>query len=83
MKELMIQSFVFLCMPLSQVHVASCIICYLLCVCYSFISSILSLGDKDIFFQQYGRYNINKIWRDDIFPCRVYLRHWSVLSSTY
>ncbi|KAG5573992.1 hypothetical protein H5410_063758 [Solanum commersonii] len=40
-----------------------------------FISSILSLGDKDIFFQQYGRYNIDKIWRDDIFPCRVYLRH--------
>ncbi|XP_055814272.1 uncharacterized protein LOC129883682 [Solanum dulcamara] len=32
-------------------------------------------GDKEIFFQQYGRYNIDKIWRDDIFPCRVYLRH--------
>ncbi|XP_015059533.1 uncharacterized protein LOC107005448 [Solanum pennellii] len=32
-------------------------------------------GDKEIFFQRYGRYNIDKIWRDDIFPCRVYLRH--------
>ncbi|CAN4094953.1 unnamed protein product [Withania somnifera] len=32
-------------------------------------------GDKDIFFQRYGRYNIDKIWQDDIFPCRVYLRH--------
>ncbi|KAK6772761.1 hypothetical protein RDI58_027999 [Solanum bulbocastanum] len=32
-------------------------------------------GDKDIYFQRYGRYNIDKIWRDDIFPCRVYLRH--------
>ncbi|OIT37057.1 hypothetical protein A4A49_00994 [Nicotiana attenuata] len=32
-------------------------------------------GDKGIFFQQYGRYNIDKIWRDDILPCRVYLRH--------
>lgn len=32
-------------------------------------------GDKDIFFQRYGRYNIDKIWRDDIYPCRVYLRH--------
>ncbi|XP_059286061.1 uncharacterized protein LOC132039583 [Lycium ferocissimum] len=32
-------------------------------------------GDKDIFFQRYGRYNIDKIWRDDILPCRVYLRH--------
>lgn len=32
-------------------------------------------GDKDIFFQRYGLYNIDKIWRDDIFPCRVYLRH--------
>lgn len=28
-----------------------------------------------MFFEQYGRYNIHKIWRDDVFPCRVYLRH--------
>ncbi|CAI9119036.1 OLC1v1020685C1 [Oldenlandia corymbosa var. corymbosa] len=32
-------------------------------------------GDKEIFFQRYGRYGIQKIWRDDILPCRVYLRH--------
>ncbi|KAJ0978551.1 hypothetical protein J5N97_014025 [Dioscorea zingiberensis] len=32
-------------------------------------------GSKEIFFQRYGRYNIDKIWRDDILPCRVYLRH--------
>ncbi|URD88859.1 hypothetical protein MUK42_27310 [Musa troglodytarum] len=32
-------------------------------------------GNKDIFFQHYGRYNIQKIWRDDILPCRIYLRH--------
>lgn len=32
-------------------------------------------GSEEIFFQQYGRYNIHKIWRDDILPCRVYLRH--------
>ncbi|WOL04026.1 hypothetical protein Cni_G12747 [Canna indica] len=32
-------------------------------------------GNKDIFFQHYGRYNIHKIWRDDILPCRIYLRH--------
>lgn len=32
-------------------------------------------GSTEIFFQRYGRYNINKIWRDDILPCRVYLRH--------
>ncbi|TYK02923.1 uncharacterized protein E5676_scaffold46G00030 [Cucumis melo var. makuwa] len=32
-------------------------------------------GNKDIFFHHYGRHNIDKIWRDDIFPCRVYLRH--------
>ncbi|XP_059431254.1 uncharacterized protein LOC132164716 [Corylus avellana] len=32
-------------------------------------------GSKEIYFQHYGRYNIDKIWRDDIFPCRVYLRH--------
>ncbi|XWS08550.1 hypothetical protein CRYUN_Cryun40dG0012100 [Craigia yunnanensis] len=36
-------------------------------------------GSKDIYFQHYGRYNIDKIWRDDILPCRVYLRHWYVL----
>nr|DAD38155.1 TPA_asm: hypothetical protein HUJ06_008796 [Nelumbo nucifera] len=32
-------------------------------------------GSKEIYFKQYGRYNIHKIWRDDILPCRVYLRH--------
>lgn len=32
-----------------------------------------------MFFEHYGRYNIGKIWRDDVFPCRVYLRHWLVL----
>lgn len=32
-------------------------------------------GSQEIYFQKYGRYNIYKIWRDDILPCRVYLRH--------
>lgn len=32
-------------------------------------------GSREILFQRYGRYNIHKIWRDDILPCRVYLRH--------
>ncbi|XP_058723512.1 uncharacterized protein LOC131595228 [Vicia villosa] len=32
-------------------------------------------GNKETLFQQYGRWNIDKIWRDDVFPCRVYLRH--------
>ncbi|KAL0367776.1 UNVERIFIED_CONTAM: hypothetical protein Sradi_3667700 [Sesamum radiatum] len=32
-------------------------------------------GSKEIFFQQYGRHGIDKIWVDDILPCRVYLRH--------
>ncbi|XP_010551082.1 PREDICTED: uncharacterized protein LOC104821787 [Tarenaya hassleriana] len=32
-------------------------------------------GSKEAYFQHYGRHNIEKIWRDDILPCRVYLRH--------
>ncbi|KAL0388839.1 UNVERIFIED_CONTAM: hypothetical protein Sradi_2765700 [Sesamum radiatum] len=32
-------------------------------------------SEAEIFFQQYGRYGIHKIWLDDILPCRVYLRH--------
>uniref|UniRef100_A0A1J3E1K1 Uncharacterized protein n=1 Tax=Noccaea caerulescens TaxID=107243 RepID=A0A1J3E1K1_NOCCA len=32
-------------------------------------------GNKEIYFQHYGRFNIDKIWRDDILPCRLYLRH--------
>ncbi|CAA3022118.1 Hypothetical predicted protein [Olea europaea subsp. europaea] len=32
-------------------------------------------GSQEIFFQRYGRFGINKIWVDDILPCRVYLRH--------
>ncbi|CAK8563723.1 unnamed protein product [Lathyrus sativus] len=30
---------------------------------------------REIYFKQYGEYNIHKIWRDNVFPCRVYLRH--------
>jgi hypothetical protein len=26
-------------------------------------------------YQRYGKWGIEKIWRDDILPCRVYLRH--------
>lgn len=32
-------------------------------------------GDLEIFFKRYGQYNIDRIWRDDILPCRAYLRH--------
>ncbi|CAF2020951.1 unnamed protein product [Brassica napus] len=32
-------------------------------------------GNKEVYFQHYGRFNIDKIWRDDILPCRLYLRH--------
>ncbi|KAL2530611.1 hypothetical protein Fot_23212 [Forsythia ovata] len=32
-------------------------------------------GNQEIFFQRYGQYGIDKIWVDDILPCRVYLRH--------
>lgn len=32
-------------------------------------------GRKEIYDQHYGRYNIDKIWSDDILPCRTYLRH--------
>ncbi|XP_058758015.1 uncharacterized protein LOC131631239 [Vicia villosa] len=30
---------------------------------------------KETYFQPYGEYNVHKIWRDDVLPCRVYLRH--------
>ncbi|XP_072057209.1 uncharacterized protein [Arachis hypogaea] len=30
---------------------------------------------KEVYFQQYGEYEVHKIWRDDVLPCRVYLRH--------
>ncbi|KAL9249522.1 hypothetical protein AKJ16_DCAP00222 [Drosera capensis] len=30
---------------------------------------------KEVYYQLYGRYGIDKIWRDNIFPCRTYLRH--------
>ncbi|CAN8231900.1 unnamed protein product [Cochlearia groenlandica] len=32
-------------------------------------------GNKEVYFKHYGRFNIEKIWRDDILPCRLYLRH--------
>ncbi|KAI5071452.1 hypothetical protein GOP47_0013703 [Adiantum capillus-veneris] len=32
-------------------------------------------GSKDEFFKRFGRHGIDRVWRDDIFPCRLYLRH--------
>ncbi|CAK9138941.1 unnamed protein product [Ilex paraguariensis] len=32
-------------------------------------------GNQDIYYERYGQFDIHKIWRDDILPCRVYLRH--------
>ncbi|KAL2651771.1 hypothetical protein R1flu_019899 [Riccia fluitans] len=31
-------------------------------------------GDEE-YNKRYGKYNIQQIWRDDILPCRTYLRH--------
>ncbi|XP_017409852.1 uncharacterized protein LOC108322313 isoform X1 [Vigna angularis] len=42
---------------------------------FSTLDVKLHSGIKEIYFQQYGRWNIDKIWRDDVLPCRVYLRH--------
>lgn len=30
---------------------------------------------EQVYYEKYGKYGIEKIWRDDILPCRVYLRH--------
>jgi hypothetical protein len=32
-------------------------------------------GNEEEYHKRYGKWGIQKIWRDDIFPCRVYLRH--------
>lgn len=37
---------------------------------------ILYPGSSEEYYRRYGRHKIEQIWRDDIFPCRVYLRHW-------
>ncbi|XP_020523226.1 uncharacterized protein LOC18434692 isoform X2 [Amborella trichopoda] len=37
-------------------------------------------GNKDIYFKHYGRVNIYQIWRNDILPCRVYLRHCDAMN---
>ncbi|EFJ14855.1 hypothetical protein SELMODRAFT_119517 [Selaginella moellendorffii] len=37
--------------------------------------SIRCQGNKDVFYERYGKHGIQQIWRDDILPCRLYLRH--------
>lgn len=32
-------------------------------------------GSREELYQRYGRHGVDRIWRDDILPCRVYLRH--------
>jgi len=38
-------------------------------------------NSEEEFHKRYGRYGIQKIWRNDILPCRLYLRH-CVLAAT-
>lgn len=32
-------------------------------------------GSQEIYHERYGRFGIDKIWRDDVLPCRTYCRH--------
>lgn len=32
-------------------------------------------GDASLYFDAFGRWGIERIWRDDLRPCRAYLRH--------
>jgi len=32
-------------------------------------------GSEEEYWKRYGKWGIEKIWRDDIFPCRIYARH--------
>ncbi|KAI3690097.1 hypothetical protein L2E82_48072 [Cichorium intybus] len=32
-------------------------------------------GSKEVYHERYGKFGIDKIWRDDVLPCRVYCRH--------
>ncbi len=49
----------------------------LLCAAYSdeeYKSDRLQ-GSAAAFHEAYGRWGIDRVWRDDLLPCRVYLRH--------
>lgn len=35
-------------------------------------------SDEKEYNRRYGKWSIEQIWRDDILPCRAYLRHWYV-----
>ncbi|GAU46962.1 hypothetical protein TSUD_403120 [Trifolium subterraneum] len=71
------KSFDFPAVCVDHFVVALSIDSMVLCARYSDeeFFNIRCKGNKEILFQQYGRWNIDKIWRDDVFPCRVYLRH--------
>ncbi|CAI9290881.1 unnamed protein product [Lactuca saligna] len=32
-------------------------------------------GSQEVYHERYGRFGIEKIWRDDVLPCRIYCRH--------
>ncbi|XP_024996566.1 uncharacterized protein LOC112529491 [Cynara cardunculus var. scolymus] len=32
-------------------------------------------GSQEIYHERYGRFGIEKIWQDDVLPCRTYCRH--------
>eukprot|EP01095_Lingulamoeba_sp_RSL-Kostka_P002906 TRINITY_DN13823_c0_g1_i1.p1 TRINITY_DN13823_c0_g1~~TRINITY_DN13823_c0_g1_i1.p1 ORF type:complete len:231 (+),score=48.64 TRINITY_DN13823_c0_g1_i1:131-823(+) len=37
--------------------------------------SIRCNGSEEEFYNKIGKYGIDRVWREDIYPCRVYLRH--------
>ncbi|PKI65035.1 hypothetical protein CRG98_014504 [Punica granatum] len=40
-------------------------------------------GSKEIYFPYYGLYGIDKIWRDDVLPCRIVLAANNLAGAAY
>jgi hypothetical protein len=56
----------------------------LMCTRYSDeeFRSVRCKGSAEEFHRRFGRHGIDRIYRDDILPCRVYLRHCVLASQT-
>jgi len=40
-------------------------------------------GSSEAFEQAYGRFGLTRVWRDDILPCPVYLRHVVLAAASF
>jgi len=73
--------FRFLAVQCDDLHGNPCPTLAVLCATWNDKAYREARCPEEEFQQRYGQYGIEQVWRDDVLPCRAYLRHCILASK--